>query len=319
VSVFTRSRVVAAAMVGAFVVAFAVIGAVSRSSPGGAAPDATVGAAGVPYTSWYWTMIVAHDDPNVLVMGTSNGIYRSADAGKTWAATGPAKVHATSLVEAGDSMYMGGVHATANPSPIIRKGAGRAAPDGKAVIAVSTDDGKSWKELQPRGLPSATIQALAVDPDDEEALYALQNSGKLYRSTDGASSFQLVLPKLGVAPWALAITRGRRFVAGDMDSGSHVSSNGKTWLRTPFKDSQGTRMVMEYAVDPTDPARVLMTEYGIVLSTDGGMNWHRVLKTSAMLGPVAWAPSKPTVAYAVGIDRSLWRSDNGGKTWKKAS
>jgi hypothetical protein len=321
VKLLTRNRLVAAAMVGAFVAVFAAIGAVSRSSPTDAATATGAGAAGVPFTSWYWTMVVSPDDADVLVLATSKGLYRSGDAGKTWAATGPAKVQATSLVEADGSLYMGGARlaAGASPSPIVRKGTGRAAPDGKAVLAVSTDDGKTWRELHPSGLPNVTVQALAVDPEDKSALYALLNSGKLYRSTDGARSFALVAPKLGVAPWALAITRGGRFVAGDMDSGSHVSANGKAWTRTTFKDSKGTRMVMEYAVDPTDSARVLMTEYGVVMSTDGGLNWRRVLKTTSMLGPVAWAPSEPSVAYAVGIDRSLWRSDNAGRSWKKVS
>jgi len=319
--IFTRNRVVAIAMVGAFVAVFAVIGAVSKSSPTAAAPDASTTSAGVPFTSWYWTMLVSPSDPDVLLLGTSKGLYRSDDGGKTWSQTGPKDVQATSLARSGDSLVMGGARLPggASPSPIIRKGAGRTAPDGRAVLATSTDDGKSWEEIHPDGLPDVTVQALAADPADDATLYALLNNGKLYRSTDGGRSFRLAVPKLGVAPWALAITRGGRYVAGDMDTGSHVSANGKSWLRTQFKDSKGSRMVMEYAVDPKNPARILMTEYGIVMSDDGGLNWRRVLKTDAMLGPVAWAPSEPAVAYAIGIDRSLWRSENGGKTWKKVS
>jgi photosystem II stability/assembly factor-like uncharacterized protein len=182
---------------------------------------------------------------------------------------------------------------------------------------VSTDRGKTWRELHPRGLPNVAVQALAVDPASSRALYALLNTGGLYRSTNGARSFQLVSSKLGVAPWALAITQDGQFVAGDMDSGSHVSTNGKAWQRTGFTDSKGSRMVMEYAVHPTDLTRVLMTEYGIVMSTDSGKTWHAVLKSEVMFGPVAWAPTESDVAYAVGSDSSLWRSDDGGKSWAR--
>jgi photosystem II stability/assembly factor-like uncharacterized protein len=34
-----------------------------------------------------------------------------------------------------------------------------------------------------------------------------------------------------------------------------------------------------------------------------------------MFGPVAWAASKPDLAYAVGFDSSLWRTTDGGSSW----
>ena len=126
-------------------------------------------------------------------------------------------------------------------------------------------------------------------------------------------------PKLGISPWAIAVTQGNRFVGGDMDSGGFASSNAKTWQRTPFTDSRGGRMVMEYAVDPTDAADVLMTSVGIERSTDGGKTWHLALNSKVMFGPVAWAQKQSKIAYAVGFDRSFWRSDDGGQTWKQVS
>jgi photosystem II stability/assembly factor-like uncharacterized protein len=38
-----------------------------------------------------------------------------------------------------------------------------------------------------------------------------------------------------------------------------------------------------------------------------------------MFGPVAWAPSKTSVAYAIGFDRSLWRSDDKGESWTRVA
>ncbi len=287
--VFTRGRLMGAGFVVAFLAAFAGLGAVSRSSP--TATEATP-AQPVPSAPWYWTMAVSPSDSDVLLLGTSQGVYRSDDGGRTWKPTGPKKVHATSLVQSGDSVYMGGV-ASSSPSPVIRKGPDRVAPDGPAVLAQSVDGGETWRVLHPRGLPKVSIQALAVDPDDDDALYALLNTGALYRSMDGARSFELVSSKLGVPPWALVLTEDSRFVAGDMDSGQYLSPNGKRWQRAPFKDAKGGRMVMEYAVRPGDATRVLMSEFGIVISSDGGRTWRNVLKTKTdvMFGPVAWAPS----------------------------
>ena len=315
--IFTRKRVVVAATVLAFVGVFAGIGLVSKSTPAVAVGGAS--STGVPFVPWYWTMAVSSSDPNVLLLGTSSGIYRSGDAGKTWQATGPKNVDATSLVQSGSSIYMGGVTAKPNTSPVIRKGAGRVVSDGAAVVAVSTDDGKSWKVLHPRGLPSVAVQAMAVDSASSTALYALLNNGALYRSADGAQSFQLVSSKFGAPPWALAITQGHPSLAGDMDRGPYASANGTSWRSTPFKDTSGGHMVMEYAVQPTDSTRVIMTSRGIDISTDGGKTWQLALNSSVMFGPVAWAPSKSGVAYAVGFDSSLWRSVDAGKSWKKVT
>jgi hypothetical protein len=311
--IFTRRRLIVLGLVAAFLGIFAAVGAVSRSSP--TAAGVTVASA-VPYAPWYWTMVVSPTDPNVVLIGTSNGVYRSTDGAKTWHPTGPKGVNTTSLVGAGNAIYMGGVP---GPNPVIRKGKGRTAPDGPAVLAESTDGGKTFKLLHPSGLPSVTVQAMAVDPTKATDIYALLNDGRLFRSTDGARSFQLVTQKVGISPWALAITQGQHFVGGDMDSGGFTSSNGKAWQRTPFTDSRGGRMVMEYAVDPTDAADVLMTSVGIERSTDGGKTWHLALKSNVMFGPVAWAPKLTKIAYAVGFDRSFWRSDDGGVTWKQVS
>ena len=315
----TRKRLVTLGCVLGVVAVIAILGAVSKSSTSDAASTATAtGQTGskLPFVPWYWTMIVSPSDPNVLVLGTSQGLFRSADGGKSWAATGPKGIHATSIVQAGDSIVVGGVRST-NPNPVVRKGAARTAPDGPAVVTASSDDGTTWKDLHPRGLPNVTVQALAADPKDGKTVYALLNNGKLYRSTDAAASFKLVSPSLGIAPWAIAVTQDGSFVSGDMDSGSHVSANAKAWKPTPFTDSQGGRMVMEYAVQPGDSKRILMSSDGIMMSDDGGETWHLVMKSKTMFGPIAWAPSASDTAYAVGFDNTLWRTDNAGKTWKK--
>jgi photosystem II stability/assembly factor-like uncharacterized protein len=311
--VLARRHAITVAFVAAFVGAFAALGAVSKSTPLAAGITA---AAPVPYTPWYWTMAVSPSDPTALVLATSSGLYRSGDGAKTWQRVGPGGVNMTSVVAAGSAMFAGGVP---GPNPVIRKGRGRTAPDGTGVFVSSSDGGKTWRLVHPSGLPATTIQALAVDPSHTTTLYALLNNGKLYRSTDGVKSFALDSPKIGAPPWALAVTDGGHFVAGDMDSGGFLSTNGTSWQRTPFKDSQGGKMVMEYAVQPTDANRVLMTSVGILMSTDGGKSWQLALKSNVMFGPVAFAPSAADVAYAVGFDRSFWRTSDAGKTWVKVS
>ena len=81
----TRRRAVVAGLVALFLAAFFAIGAVSRSTPASSTVAVATGAVGgVPASLWYWTMAVSPSDPNVLVVGTASGLFRSEDGGKSW-------------------------------------------------------------------------------------------------------------------------------------------------------------------------------------------------------------------------------------------
>jgi len=276
----------------------------------------SVAAGAVPYASWYWSLAVPASNPNVLVLGTSKGVYRSSDAGKTWQPAGLGGVDTTSLVRAGSAIYAGGARIGTNAKPVLVKNGAYSVTPGPAVLAVSTNAGVTWRELHPLGLPNVGVQALAVDPADAQVIDAVLRTGAIYRTTDGAHSFRRISLKAGGTPWALAIAQNSHLIAGDMTSGAYLGTTAEQWQQTAFVDSQGSHMVMEYAVQPTDLNRVLMTSYGIELSTDGAKSWHVVLKSKVMFGPIAWAPETPDLAYAVGWDHSVWRSADGGKTWK---
>jgi photosystem II stability/assembly factor-like uncharacterized protein len=61
---------------------------------------------------------------------------------------------------------------------------------------------------------------------------------------------------------------------------------------------------------------VLATGAGIALSTDGGHSWRSVLDLPDGAGPVAWSTSNPRIAYAVGFNRTLYRSSDSGESWQ---
>lgn len=280
---------------------------------------AATASAAVPKARWYWTMAVSPANPNVLVLGTNTGLYRSANGGKSWHTTGPTNLNATSLVRVGNTIFAGGVVESPTGPPTLTVHGQYVVPSGQGVLEESTDGGTHWQQLHPSGLPALAVQALATNPENSKSLVVELKNGALYSSIDSGRSFQLFTHKVGGTPWALAITQPGHLVAGDMTTGNFLSADATHWLDTGFTDPQKSKMVMEYAVQPTATSHVLMTSYGVVSSTDGGKTWQSSLDSKVMFGPVAWAASTPSVAYAVGFDSSLWRTDNAGKSWTKVA
>src|SRR5262249_18353811 len=152
--------------------------------------------------------------------------------------TGPKGFNATSVVQNGGELLAAGVHAGAVASPVVTTGKARAAGPGPGLVVTSSDAGKTWTTVHPKGLPNPGLQALATDTQGK-TLYAVLTNGRFYTSTDGGETFRLTAAKLGIPPWAIAITQGNKFVGGDMDTGAYSSANGTGWQRTPFKDSRG--------------------------------------------------------------------------------
>lgn len=261
---------------------------------GGNSGESSSNAAGLPKTSDYHSLLVAPDDPNALTLGTHQGLFSSADGGKTWKAASLAGNDAMNLSQ---------------PS------AGTVWAAGHDVLSRSGDGGATWQEVRPTGLPSLDVHGFAVDPRDPARLFAAIAGEGLFRSTDGGKSFALVSRQVGPGVMALAILPSGRLLAGDMATNVLASSNddGASW-KPAVRAS-----VMGLAVDPTDGKRVLAAGPGVLLSTDSGANWRQTLELDAGAGPIAWSKSSPGTAFVVGLDRSLYRSDDAGETWKQVT
>lgn len=243
---------------------------------------------GLPNTSDYHSLLVDPNDPAKLMLGTHDGVYVSTDSGGHWHFDGLSGSDAMNLARPrGATIWLAG----------------------HGVFKKSTDAGKSWSDVKPSGLPGLDIHGFAVDPRNAKALYAAVAGKGLYRSADAGKSFSAVSDNVGGAVMALAVMPDGRILAGDMGQGLLESTNGVSW-KTALR-----AQVMGLAVDPGDPTRLLATGQGIALSTDGGHNWRPVLDLPAGAGPVAWSQSNPEIAYAVGFDKVLYKSDDAGASW----
>lgn len=269
-----------------------VAGAVLAALRPGSGSDA-VPAEGLPRTSDYHSLLVAPTDPRALVLGTHEGLFRSADGGRTWT---------KAELDGRDAMNL------ARPSTDVVWAAGH------LVLAKSSDGGATWEDVRPSGLPSLDVHGFAIDPRDPSTVYAAIAGEGLFRSSDGGRTFELRSRVVGPGVMALAILPDGRLLAGDMQRRLLASSTngGADW------NGLVQASVMGIAVSPARPRLVLASGPGVLRSSDGGRTWTQALELETGSGPVAWSPSDPDVAYVVGLDRSLWRSDNGGKTWSRA-
>jgi len=262
-----------------------------QAQSGSDGPAAATG--GLPDTPDYHSLLVAPSDPEHILLGTHAGLYESTDGGRDWQRVALEGQDAMNLAQSqGKTVWAAGHNA----------------------FAKSTDGGANWADVRPDGLPSLDIHGFAVDPSRPDRLYAAVAGQGLFRSDVGGESFRLVSKEVGGAVMALAVMPDGRILAGDIEKGLMESSDGgKSWrllLRAGL---------MGLAVNPDDPKTVIATGPGILLSTDSGKTFDPVLTLEQGAGPVGWSSSDPKLAYVVGFDRKLYRSNDGGVTWNPVS
>ena len=245
--------------------------------------------AGLPDTPDYHSLLVDPADPQRVVLGTHAGLYESTDGGRSWT---------TAELRGQDAMNL-----ARTPAKTVWAA-------GHNVLTKSEDGGETWQDVRPDGLPGLDLHGFAADPGNANRLYAAVAGAGLFVSVNGGEAFDAVSTEVGPSVFGLAVTPEGRILAADPGRGLLASDDdGSTW-RLAYEGS-----VAGVAVSPADPQTILATGPGILLSTDGGATWRQVQTIAAGAGPVAWAPSDPSVAYVVGFDRTLYRTDDGGETW----
>jgi photosystem II stability/assembly factor-like uncharacterized protein len=283
-----RGRAMIAAAIGAAVILGAIAAVVAlRQDDGGSTRG------GLPNTSDYHSLLVSISDPEALVLGTHDGLYRSSDGGRTWT-----------------NAALGGRDAM----NLSRAETGVVWVAGHNVLARSNDGGKTWQDVRPPDLPSLDVHGFTVDPRSAATLYAAVAGEGLYRSRDGGKTFSLVSREVGPGVFGLGVTREGTLLAAEPRRGLFASNDaGQNWKPVLTVPAVGV------AVNPTNPKWLLATGNGIFLSRDGGRSWKTVRELADGAGPVAWSTSNPQRAYVVGFDRTLYRSDDGGASWRSVT
>lgn len=249
-------------------------------------------------------------EPNVFYIGQADGgVWKSDDYGRTWNPT----------FDAEPTQSIGAIAVAPSDPSIIYVGSGEGLhrPDlsvGNGVYK-SADAGKTWTHL---GLEDAQqIPALAVDPHDPNRLFAAvlghpygpSEQRGIFRSTDGGRSWQKVLYK------------------DENTGGSNVEidpSNPNIVYACLWENREGPW---------EDNNQFPGTSGGLFKSTDGGSTWKPLtngLPKNVVQVNVAISPSEPSRlyisvgttdrgGYGSGAGLGVYRSDDGGENWYKAT
>jgi photosystem II stability/assembly factor-like uncharacterized protein len=246
---------------------------------------------------------VSDSNPDVVFIGMGescirgnimqgDGIYKSADAGKTWAPSG--------FNTAGQTISRLRVHPT-NPDIVYAAVFGNiTAPNDERGVFKSADGGRTWKRTLFRDNKTAAVDVV-IDQKNPNVLYAAM--WEAYRVSYQMSS-------------------------GGPGSGLFKSTDaGETWTDITRAAGMPSGVVgrIGVAVSPADSNRVFALveneNGGVFVSDDGGGAWKRVsddrrLRQRAFYYTHIYADTKARDTVYV-LNTSFFKSTDGGKTYSQ--
>lgn len=240
-------------------------------------------------------------DPALMYIGAAGGgVWRSTNGGADW----------TPVFDKAGTQSIGAIAISPHDKNDVWVGSGEPWPRNDVIrgdgIYHSTDGGKTWANL---GLTqSAQIARVLIDPRDPKRVLVAA-LGDPFRDDPERGVFRTVD---GGRTWAKTLYTGPSTGASDLARDPRnpdvLFAGMWSFRRTAWSLRSGS------------------DDGGIFKSTDGGANWRRVSGAGLPAGltgriGIAIAPSDGRRIYAIIESKVglLWRSDDGGGTWKMTS
>jgi len=193
----------------------------------------------------------------------------------------------------------------------------------------------NWSSLGPSstgtsgiGQPGVgRVNAIAVDPNNENIWYTGAPAGGIWKSTDGGATWVPLFdefPQIGVSGIAIDANDSNivYIATGDDDASDTYSAGvfksldgGTTWNETGLNPSNSTDsdIMNEIFIDPTNSNIVWVgTNSGLKKSVDGGTTW--AVKREGNITDFRLKPGDPNTIYAVSSS-TYYKSTDGGENF----
>ena len=250
-------------------------------------------------------------NPDIMVAGTLQGVFRTTDNGLHWNQISPAgstEIHEVQSVAIDPK----------NPQIIY---AGTWHLPWKTV-----DGGAHWENIKQGIIEDSDVFSILVDPVQSQIVYLSACSG-IYKSVDGGAMFK----KAPGIPSAARRTRKLEqdpghlstVYAGTTEGLYRTLDAGQTWGRV----TPDNVIVNDVYVDPKDSGHVLLaTDHaGVLRSEDFAASFHQSNTGFSARQVVAFAadPNHPAMVYAGVVndkeEGGVFQSVDGGVHWRQDS
>ena len=267
------------------------VGVASRSEA-----NETLSVSELPRHTHIHGLAVDRQDPSKLLIASHHGLFMAGPNGKA---------ERVSVVQD----FMGFNPHPSDPNTLFASG--HPAKGGNLGFIVSTDQGKTWKQVSPGVNGPADFHQMSASPADPSTIYG--SYGGLQVSRDAGKTWELVGPTpAGLISLAASAKQADMLYAAT-ETGLLVSKNaGKTW--TSVLDGAPVSLVH---VTPEGTLYAYVVGRGLVRSAENEMKF--VEKGDDLGGDVvlhlAVDPSNPNRLFAsTGKSRILTSTDQ-GRTW----